>query len=118
MGLDRSDGQPIDRAADIRQRIEFVVQDRRLFQPNFGRAPSGGQDAPSGRDTYHYTLRDIVYDIFAALRAYEPRAAYLDIKIFHAEGRVSACHIKYKDKKDNIVRTLKTSGLPDVRVEG
>ena len=114
MGLDRNDGQPIDRAADIKQRIEFVVQSaqgQRLFKPNFGQATT------SGDQKYYQSLQNVVYDIFAALREYEPRASYLDIKIFHAEGRVSSCHIKYKDKKDNVVRTLKTAELQNVRIQ-
>ena len=115
MGLDRNDGQPIDRAADIKRRIEFVVQSaqsQRLFKPNFGQTSTTGREKK-----YYHSLQDVVYDIFAALREYEPRAAYLDIKIFHAEGRVSSCHIKYKDKKDNVVRTLKTAELPNVRID-
>ena len=115
MGLDRDDGQPVDRAADIKQRIEYVVQSvkhQRLFKAQFGQTSDGGQEK-----NYYHSLRDVVYDIFAALREYEPRAAYLDIKIFHAEGRVSSCHIKYKDKKDNVVRILKTAELPNVRIE-
>ena len=116
MGLDRKDGQPVDRAEDIKQRIEFVVQSaqsQRLFKPNFDKT-----SADSHEKKYYHSLRDVVYDIFAALREYEPRASYLDIKIYHEGGRVSSCHIKYKDKKDNIVRILKTSELQDVRIEG
>ena len=117
MGLDRNDGQPVDRAADIKQRIEYVVRSakgQRIFEPD-----TGAQASASTHERGAYrSAQEIVYDIFVALREYEPRAVYLGITVENAGGRVSAYHIKYKDKKDNKVRTLTTLAAHTVRIEG
>ncbi len=102
MGSDRDTGQPIDRATDIRQRIEFVVQSvegQRLYEP----ADPASRSKPG---TSYFTEQEMVDAIFVALRAYEPRALYLGIRVEHVGGSASSYQIRYKDRKDNIVRVL------------
>ena len=107
MGADRDDGQPIDRAADIRRRIEFVVQSvqgQRLYEPVSPDSALRGK-----QDKSYLSEQEIVDAIFVALRQYEPRALYLGIRVEHAGGSASSYQIRYKDRMDNIVRVLTSS---------